>query len=146
MIFPENRYPLFWIMLWARYFTLRPFGGTIHHMERHRQNHLHRLAALAAMLSVCAAMPFIADRAEARDWDPKLNDTAWACSTLYSRYPIKVQNGGDSSTAVCLGEGKKGRKAMSRNEAYELCRDQFDATTLLVMWTSKGWRCRYYGR
>ena len=104
------------------------------------------MAALTAALAVSAGMSLIADRAEARDWDPKLNDTAWACSTLYSRYPIKVQNGGDSSTAICLGEGKKGRKAMSRSEAYELCRDQFNATTLLINWTSKGWRCRYYGR
>ena len=98
--------------------------------------------ACAAAASLC----LLSNEAAARDWDPKLNDQAWACSTLYSRYPIKVQNSGDSETAVCLGEGKKGRKAMSRSEAYELCREQFDATTLLIRWTSKGWNCRYYGR
>ena len=78
--------------------------------------------------------------------DDKLTEQAWACSTLYSRYPIKVSNGEDNETALCLGEGKKGRKPMSRSEAYELCRDQFDATTLFIRWTSKGWNCRYYGR
>ena|SRR5437016_2684075 len=78
--------------------------------------------------------------------DDKLSEQAWACSTLYSRYPIKVSNGEDNETALCLGEGKKGRKPMSRSEAYELCREQFDATTLLIRWTSKGWNCRYYGR
>jgi hypothetical protein len=78
--------------------------------------------------------------------DTKLNEQAWACSTLYSRYPIKVANGSDREMALCLGEGKRGRKPMSRAEAFELCRDQFDATSLLINWTSKGWHCRYYGR
>jgi hypothetical protein len=78
--------------------------------------------------------------------DEKLSDQAWACSTLYSRYPIKVLNGSDRETALCLGEGKKGRSPMSRAEAFELCREQFDATSLLLNWTSKGWHCRYYGR
>ena len=99
-----------------------------------------------AAMAFCAGLSFVTREAEARDWDPKLNDQAWACSTLYSRSPIKVINSEDSATAICLGEGKKGRKAMSRSEAYELCREQFDATTLMLSWTSKGWRCRYYGR
>lgn len=84
--------------------------------------------------------------AQAKDWDVKLDNYAWACSTLYSRYPIKVLNGEDREKALCLGEGKKGRKPMSRSEAFDLCREQFNTTSLLVNWTSKGWRCRYYGR
>ena len=107
---------------------------------------MRHLAILASLGMIVGSSMLITNDVLARDWDPKLNDTAWACSTLYSRYPIKVVNSEDSATALCMGEGKKGRKAMSRNEAYELCRDQFNATTLLVMWTSKGWRCRYYGR
>lgn len=84
--------------------------------------------------------------AAAKDQDVKLDQLAWACSTLYSRYPIKVLNGEDRETALCLGEGKKGRTPMSRPEAFDLCREQFNASSLLVNWTSKGWRCRYYGR
>jgi hypothetical protein len=114
-------------------------------MKRQQQNHRRKVAPVA-VLALCSGLSFIAHEAQSKDWDPKLNDQAWGCSTLFSRYPIKVLNGGDSETAVCLGEGKKGRKAMSRSEAYELCREQFDATTLLIRWTSKGWNCRYYGR
>lgn len=84
--------------------------------------------------------------AHAKDWDVKLDNQAWACSTLYSRYPIKVLNGEDREKAVCLGEGKKGRKPMSRSEAFDLCREQFNTTSLLVNWSRNGWRCRFYGR
>ena len=98
------------------------------------------------LLGTGLALAFSGGRALARDDDVKLSGRAWACSTLYSRYPIKVQNGESRETALCLGEGKTGRKPMTRPEAYELCRDQFDATSLLVNWTSKGWQCRYYGR
>ena len=117
-------------------------------MNRRAAKTCHLAVAKVALFAFAtgAGLSFLAGQAPARDWDPKLNDQAWACSTLYSRYPIKVLNGGDSATAICLGEGKKGRKAMSRSEAYELCREQFDATTLLIRWTSKGWNCRYYGR
>jgi hypothetical protein len=104
-----------------------------------------RIFVVAFGMIVGSSMLITGD-ARARDWDPKLNDTAWACSTLYSHYPIRVVNSEDSSTALCMGEGKKGRRAMSRGEAYELCREQFNDTTLMVGWTSKGWRCRYYGR
>ncbi|MGE0238843.1 MAG: hypothetical protein AB7F09_09730 [Parvibaculaceae bacterium] len=76
----------------------------------------------------------------------KIYENAWACSTLFSRLPIKVLNGGDREKAICLGEGKKGRPPMSRAEAWELCREQFDTTTQLIAWTSKGWHCRYYPR
>jgi hypothetical protein len=78
--------------------------------------------------------------------DAQLSEQAWACSTLYSRHPVKVVNGSDRDAALCLGEGKRGRQPMSRAEAFELCRDQFDATSLILNWTSKGWHCRYYGR
>ncbi len=117
-------------------------------MNRRTAKPRHPAVAKTAILvlGIGIGLSSLSGEALARDWDPKLSDQAWACSTLYSRYPIKVQNGGDSGTAVCLGEGKKGRKAMSRSEAYELCREQFDATTLFLRWTSKGWNCRYYGR
>lgn len=92
------------------------------------------------------ALACAAGGALARDDEVKLSGRAWACSTLYSRYPIKVLNGDNRETALCLGEGKKGRAPMSRSDAFDLCREQFDATSLLVNWTSKGWQCRYYGR
>lgn len=103
-----------------------------------------RAALLLSRVGVSLSLPLA--EAQAKDWDIKMDQQAWACSTLYSRHPIKVLNGGDRETAVCLGEGKKGRKPMSRSEAFNLCRDQFNASSLLVNWTSKGWRCRYYGR
>jgi hypothetical protein len=99
-------------------------------------------AAIFALASGIAVLSLTSAAAR----DVKLDDQAWACSTLYSRQPIKVANGGDRKMALCLGEGKKGRKPMSRAEAFELCREQFDATSLLLNWTSKGWRCRFYGR
>lgn len=100
----------------------------------------------ACILVVGLGLSFVASAAAANGWDARLHDQAWACSTLFSHYPIKILNGGDNDTAVCLGEGKKGRKPMSRSEAFDLCRDQFNATSLLINWTSKGWHCRYYGR
>jgi len=97
------------------------------------------------VVAFCAGLPSLATDAAAKDWDTKL-DQAWGCSSLFSPYPIKVRNGEDSAAALCLGEGKKGRKPMTRSEAFELCREQFNATTVLIRWTSKGWHCRYYGR
>ncbi len=115
-------------------------------MNRHRENDRRR-RRVALVLVLCAGPSLVSHAALAREeHDVKLSDQAWACSTLYSRYPIKVVNGADRDKALCLGEGKSGRKPMSRSEAWELCRDQFDATSLLIDWTSKGWRCRYYGR
>jgi hypothetical protein len=114
--------------------------------QAEKMHHPAVARAVILVIGIGTGLSFVAGDAPARDWDPKLNDQAWGCSTLFSQYPIKVLNGEDSETAICLGEGKKGRKAMSRSEAYELCREQFDATTLLIRWTSKGWNCRYYGR
>lgn len=114
-------------------------------MKRHQENH-RRNAALVAVLALCAGLSSIAQEAQARDHEVKLSDQAWGCSTLFSHYPIKVLNGTERETAVCLGEGHKGRQPMSRAEAFELCREQFNATSLLINWTSKGWHCRYYGR
>lgn len=114
----------------------------------HRARITHYPAAMAALLllgmGVCLFVP--TSEAAAKDQDVKLDQQAWACSTLYSRYPIKVLNGQDRETALCLGEGKKGRTPMVRSDAFDLCREQFNASSLLVNWTSKGWRCRYYGR
>jgi hypothetical protein len=76
----------------------------------------------------------------------KIYESAWACSTLFSRTPIKVLNSDDQKSAICIGEGKKGRTPMSRSEAWELCREQFDTTTQFIAWTSKGWHCRYNPR
>jgi hypothetical protein len=76
----------------------------------------------------------------------KIYEHAWACSTLYSRAPIKVLNSEDRATAICLGEGKKGRTPMARSDAWELCREQFDTTSQFIDWTSKGWHCRFYPR
>lgn len=114
----------------------------------HRARIMHFPAAKAALLllGMGFGLSMPAGEAVAKDWDMKLDQQAWACSTLYSRYPIKVLNGQDRETALCLGEGKKGRKPMSRPDAFDLCREQFNASSLLVNWTSKGWRCRYYGR
>lgn len=74
-------------------------------------------------------------------FDRKLDQEAFACAGSYSRYPAKVLNGKNRDAATCAG----GRRPMSRSEAYERCRSQFSATSLLLNWTSKGWRCRYYG-
>lgn len=102
--------------------------------------------AALLFLGIGLGIAILPQVASAKDWDMKLDSQAWACSTLYSRYPIKVLNGEDRETALCVGEGKKGRKPMSRSEAFDLCREQFNASSLLINWTSKGWRCRYYGR
>lgn len=107
----------------------------------------YRMTLAAAPLlagALLAGLSFFAGEALARD--DKLVEQAWACSTLYSRNPIKVLNGGSRETALCLGEGKKGRKPMSRGEAWELCREQFDAMSVLVAWTGRGWNCRYHVR
>lgn len=114
----------------------------------HRARIMHYPAAKVALLllGMGVGLSWSADDAAARDQDVKLDQQAWACSTLYSRYPIKVLNGEDRETAICLGEGKKGRTPMVRSDAFDLCREQFNASSLLVNWTSKGWRCRFYGR
>jgi hypothetical protein len=112
-------------------------GTRIHHFAVAR--------ALILTLGLGVGISFVSGEARASK-DDKLSEQAWACSTLFSRYPIRVSNGEDDETALCLGEGKKGRKPMSRSEAFELCREQFNATSLLIDWTSKGWHCRYYGR
>lgn len=88
---------------------------------------------------------FVAGEAAAARGD-KIYENAWACSTLYSRAPIKVLNGGDIETAICLGEGKKGHPPMSRADAWDLCKEQFDTTSQFLAWTGKGWHCRYYPR
>jgi hypothetical protein len=76
--------------------------------------------------------------------DEKLDGRAWVCSASYSPFPLNILNGRDRAAAICMSEGK--RKPLSRAEAFERCRKQFSATSLLVNWTSKGWFCRYYGR
>lgn len=86
-----------------------------------------------------------ADEAAAARGD-KVYENAWACSTLFSRTPIRVQNGDDPKSAICLGEGKKGRPPMSRADAWDLCKEQFDTTSQFIAWTGKGWHCRYYPR
>ena len=93
---------------------------------------------------VCAGLSLAGTDARASFKDAKLDQEAWACSGRYSPFPLKVLNGKDRETAICAGERR--RKPMSRAEAYERCRKQFSATSLLINWTSKGWRCRYYGR
>jgi hypothetical protein len=82
--------------------------------------------------------------AGARGWDEKLDGRAWACSGPYSPSPLNVVSGKEWATGICVGESK--RKPMARAQAYEQCRKQFSATSLLLNWTSKGWLCRYYGR
>lgn len=116
-------------------------------MNRSLENHFRtRLAAAAFVVaSLAAGLLSLAGEAAAARGD-KIYEFAWACSTLYSRMPIRVLNGGDRETAICLGEGKKGRTPMSRSDAWDLCREQFDTTTQFVNWTSKGWQCRYYPR
>lgn len=84
--------------------------------------------------------------ARAAQGNDNLTGQAWACSSLFTRYPVKVRNSDDIETAVCLGEGQSGRMPMSRSEAWELCREQFNTTTLLLAWTGRGWHCRYYDR
>jgi hypothetical protein len=111
-------------------------------MDRWCKNHGRTSYAAALLAAGCVAFvgPAAAERGD------KIYEKAWACSTLYSRMPIKVANGDDTEKAICLGEGKTGHKPMSRAEAWELCRDQFDTTTQFVAWTSKGWQCRFYPR
>ena len=105
-----------------------------------------RYLVAAKLVLVLAETGLAPDGAAARENDIKLDQQAWGCSTLFSHYPIKTVNGEDRETALCLGEGKKGRKPMSRAEAFDLCREQFNATSLMIRWTSRGWNCRYYGR
>ncbi|WP_162918316.1 hypothetical protein [Taklimakanibacter deserti] len=113
-------------------------------MNRFPENHRRMRLTAAAFFLAAALSSFTGEAAAARG--DKIYDHAWACSTLYSRAPIKVLNGDDPETATCLGEGKKGRPPMSRGDAWSLCREQFDTTTQFINWTSKGWHCRYYPR
>ena len=116
-------------------------------MKRACENH-HRIRTGTATLlaaSLTVGLAAFADEAAAARGD-KIYENAWACSTLFSRTPIKVINAEELKTAICVGEGKKGRTPMSRAEAWELCRDQFDTSTQFIAWTSKGWHCRYYPR
>ena len=101
------------------------------------------MAVLAG--SLMAGPLFCANEAAAARGD-KIYESAWACSTLYSRAPIRVLKGDDIETAICLGEGKKGRPPMSRADAWDLCKEQFDTSSQFVAWTGKGWHCRYYPR
>src|SRR5262245_29868618 len=116
-------------------------------MDHGRKNHCRNGLVVASLFAGGLLLGFLplAGKATAARGD-KIYESAWACSTLYSRAPIKVLNGDDQETAVCVGEGKKGRSPMSRSEAWELCRDQFDTTTQFIAWTSGGWRCRFYPR
>ena len=93
---------------------------------------------------LCARLSFAASDAKASFKDFKLDHDAWACSGSYSGFPLKVLNGKDRETAICAGE--RSRRPMARAQAFDRCRQQFSATSLLVNWTSKGWHCRYYGR
>lgn len=114
-------------------------------MGHYPENHLRPGYAVASLfvINLTAGLSFFAGEAAAARGD-KIYESAWACSTLYSRSPIKVLNGDDVETATCLGEGKTGRKPMSRGDAWDLCREQFDTTSQFVSWTSKGWFCRFY--
>jgi hypothetical protein len=114
-----------------------------HHAENHRRTGLRAASLFTASLVV--GLAFVTNEAAAERGD-RVYEHAWACSTLFSRYPIKVRNSDASETAVCLGEGKEGRPPMSRSEAWELCHEQFDTTSQFISWTSKGWHCRYYPR
>jgi hypothetical protein len=104
---------------------------------------LMALRILMLVLIVGECTVFLAIDASAQFRDRKLDQEAWACSGPYRHYPVNVLNGKDREAAVCIGEGK--RKPLSRSEAFNRCRQQFSATSLLINWTSKGWRCRYYG-
>jgi hypothetical protein len=114
-----------------------------HHAENHRWIGLR--AASLCMASLVVGLAFVTKEAVAERGD-RVYEQAWACSTLFSRYPIKVRNSDESETAICLGEGRQARPPMSRSEAWELCHEQFDTTTQFISWTSKGWHCRYYPR
>jgi hypothetical protein len=115
-------------------------------MNRWHKNHCRRgLAAALFFAGSLAGFLMFAGHAAAARGD-KIYENAWACSTLYSRMPVRVVNGADRETATCLGEGKSGRTPMSRGEAWSLCREQFNTTTQFVSWTSKGWHCRFYPR
>ena len=116
-------------------------------MNDWRENHHLGGLVVASLFAGSLAMSFLALAGEAAAGrGDKIYENAWACSTLYSRTAIKVLNGNDVETAVCVGEGKSGRTPMSRSEAWELCRDQFDTTTQFIAWTNKGWHCRFYPR
>lgn len=116
-------------------------------MDHGCKNHRRQNFALAWLFAATLAGTFLALPGEAAaERGDKMYDIAWACSTLYSRVPVKVLNSDDRETALCQGEGKGGRKPMSRSEAWELCREQFDTRNQFLDWTSKGWRCRYYAQ
>ena len=116
-------------------------------MDRWHENHFRKGLATALFFagSLAAGFLIFTGHAIAARGD-KIYENAWACSTLYSRMPVRVVNGDNRETAICLGEGKAGRTPMSRGEAWALCREQFDTTTQFVSWTSKGWHCRFYPR
>ena len=101
---------------------------------------LTALEILMLTLTVCGSLVFLTTDAVAF-FDRKLDQEAYACAGPYTRYPAKVLNGKNRDAAICTG----GRRPMTRSEAYDRCRSQFSATSLLLNWTSKGWRCRYYG-
>lgn len=112
-------------------------------MDHGPKNH-HRIAGVVLFAVSLVAGLMVAGGSALADNGSRIYEQAWACSTLYSRSPIKVLNGGDRETATCLGEGRPGRAPMTRAEAWELCREQFDTTTLLLAWTGRGWHCRFY--
>jgi hypothetical protein len=94
------------------------------------------------VLFISMALIGLSTSASAQFHDNKLDQYAWACSGSYSSSPAKVLNGKDRETATCLSEGK--RKPMPRSDAYDRCRKQFSATSLMLSWTRNGWYCRYH--
>lgn len=96
---------------------------------------------LAAM--ICVGLALLSLEARAQFSDAKLDKEAWACAGAYAAFPRKVLNAKNREQAICIGEGK--RKPMSHAVAFERCRKQFSAKSLLVRWTRGGWLCRYYG-
>lgn len=121
--------------------------GSIAAMDRSHANHCRKAFAKSSFFAASLAVGCLAfvGHAAAERGD-KIYENAWACSTLFSRVPLKVTNGDDAETALCVGEGKTGHKPMSRAEAWELCREQFDTSTQFIAWTKKGWQCRFYPR
>jgi hypothetical protein len=116
-------------------------------MHHPAENHRWTSLTAALLFTASVMIGFIsATKEAAAERGDRVYEQAWACSTLFSRYPIKVRNSDESETATCLGEGKEGRRPMSRSEAWELCHEQFDTTSQFIAWTSKGWHCRYYPR
>jgi hypothetical protein len=92
-------------------------------------------ARLALFISV--GLIGLSSGAPAQFHDDKLDQYAWACSGSYSSSPSKVLNGKDRETATCLSRGK--RKPMQRSEAYNRCRKQFSASSLMVMGIKAWW-------